>query len=136
MAEEKEEVHVDKTTTCTDANGNKYHPVIGDGVLDTQEELMDKEYNVSAFNLSFWDLWFQKMFRNLASMKFQLLIILYIPIVWGMFNNNPETKAPWITAMEGLGFLSGGYITLATSRIISQTNLVEKPNKNELNTEQ
>lgn len=136
MSEDKEEVHVDKTTTCTDADGNKYHPIIGDGILDTVEELMDKEYNVSVFRLDFWDLWFQKIFRNLASMKFQLLIILYIPVVWGMFNVNPDTKTPWISSVEGLGFLGGGYITLATSRFLAKTSLVEKTNSKELDTEQ
>jgi hypothetical protein len=129
MSEDKEEI-----ITC---DGNKhYHPIIGDGILDTTEELMDKEYNVSFFKLSFWDLWFQKIFRNLASMKFQLLIILYIPIIWGMFNNNPGTKAPWISSVEGLGFLGGGYITLATSRFLARTSLVEKNNSKELDTEQ
>jgi hypothetical protein len=135
MAGEKEQVHVDTTTTCTDSDGNKYHPVIGDGVLDTPEELMDREFNVSFFKRNFWDLWLQKIFRNLASMKFQLLIILYIPVVWGMFTIRPGTTEPWISAALGLGFLGGGYVTLATSRIISQTSLVEKPNKEELNTE-
>jgi hypothetical protein len=110
--------------------------VIGDGIIDTPEEVMYQECNVSAFRKDFWDLWFQKVFRNLASMKFQLLIILYVPVIWGMFNLNPETKAPWITSIEGLGFLGGGYLTLATSRLLAKTSLVEKPNPNELDTEQ
>jgi hypothetical protein len=120
----------------TDEAEVKTGAVIGDGILDTTEELMDKEYNVSVFRLDFWDLWFQKIFRNLASMKFQLLIILYIPVIWGMFNNNPDTNAPWISSVEGLGFLGGGYITLATSRFLAKTSLVEKTNSKELDTEQ
>ena len=129
------EIIVDKTTTCTDSDVNKYHPVIGDGILDTPEELMDREHNVSFFKLNFWDLWFQKIFRNFASMKFQLLILLYIPVVWGMFTIRSGTNEPWISATLGLGFLGGGYVTLATSRFLAKTNLVEKPVGKELDTD-
>jgi hypothetical protein len=103
--------------------------VIGDGIIDTPEELMDREVNVSFFKLNFWDLWLQKVFRNFASMKFQLLILLYIPVIWGMFNFKPGTKEVWISAAVGLGFLGGGYVTLATSRYLSRTGLVEKNGK-------
>jgi hypothetical protein len=103
--------------------------VIGDGIIDTPEELMDREVNVSFIKWNFWDLWLQKVFRNFASMKFQLLILLYIPVIWGMFNFKPETKDPWISATVGLSFLGGGYVTLATSRYLSRTGLVEKNGK-------
>jgi hypothetical protein len=106
-----------------------------DGVIDTVEELINREVNVSFFNRSFWDLWLQKMFRNIASMKFQLLIILYIPIIWGMFHTIPNTNEPWISSVVGLGFLGGAYITLATGRLISQSSLVEKVDKNHLDTD-
>ena len=100
--------------------------IIGDGIIDTPEELLDREVNVSFFKLNFWDLWLQKVFRNFASMKFQLLILLYIPVIWGMFNFKPGTKEVWISAAVGLGFLGGGYVTLATSRYLSKNCLIEK----------
>ena len=131
----EEKNNIDKTTTCTDAHGNTYHPKIGDGILDTKEELMDREFNVSFFKLNFWDLWLQKIFRNFASMKFQLLIILYVPVVWGMFTIRTGTTEPWISAALGLGFLGGGYITLATSRFLAKTNLVDRADGKELDTD-
>lgn len=80
---------------------------------------------LSVFNRTFWDLFFQKCFRNIASVKYQWLLFLYIPVVWGMFNINPNTNSPWISAIEGLSFLGGGFITLATTRIIAKTKLTE-----------
>jgi len=83
--------------------------------------------SLTVCNMTFWDKWLQKLFRNLASMKFQWLLLLYIPVIWGMFNLIPGTKepTPWISATVGLGFLGGGFITLATSRIIARTKLTE-----------
>ncbi len=83
---------------------------------------------VSWFDKSFWDLWLQKIFRNLASVKYQWLVFLYVPVIWGMFHINAATKLPWISASLGLGFLGGGFITLATSRIIVKTRLTENGN--------
>jgi hypothetical protein len=83
---------------------------------------------VSWFNKSFWDLWLMKIFRNLASVKYQWLFFLYVPVIWGMFHINAATKLPWISATLGLGFLGGGFITLATSRIITRTKLTENGN--------
>ena len=84
----------------------------------------------SILNASFWDLWVQKIFRNLASMKFQWLLILYIPTIYGMFHMIPNVTppTPYISAALGMGFLGGGFITLATSRIIAQTKLKENGN--------
>lgn len=82
---------------------------------------------ISAFNRSFWDLWIQKIFRNIASVKYQWLLLLYIPVVWGMFNINAQTEAPWISAAAGLSFLGGGFVTLALGRIIARTRLTEDP---------
>jgi hypothetical protein len=44
-----------------------------------------------------------------------------------MFHMNEAAKpmVPWISAELGLGFLGGGFITLATSRIIARTKLTE-----------
>lgn len=88
---------------------------------------------ISFFNKSFWDLFLQKVFRNVASVKYQWLMLLYVPTIWGMFNLNDETDLPWISAKLGLAFLGGGFITLATSRIMARTNLTE--NKEGFDTE-
>ena len=84
----------------------------------------------SILNASFWDIWIQKILRNVASMKFQWLLLLYIPTIIGMFMMVPESKppVPYISATIGLGFLGGGFITLATSRIIAKTRLKENGN--------
>lgn len=115
-----------------------------EGATPTQEEkietllpqagrLTSKEFEsqvllpqeLSVFNRTFWNLWLMKIFRNIASVKYQWLLFLYVPVIWGMFHLNEKTGAPWITAMEGLTFLGGGFITLATSRLIAQSSLVE-----------
>lgn len=109
----------EKTTTKDQISENNMN------LIDTPEELIHLEVSLSFFKRNFWDLWLQKIFRNLASMKFQLLIMLYVPVIWGMFNFKPGTSEPWISATVGLGFLGGGYVTLAVSRFVSKTNLVE-----------
>ena len=90
---------------------------------------------LSFFAGSFWDLWLQKIFRNIASMKFQWLAILYIPVVYGMFDGKWVTLADgtmkWMSKVDvktGLAFLGGGFITLATSRIIARTKLTNGTN--------
>jgi len=92
------------------------------------------EGDLSVFNRSFWDLWIQKIFRNFASAKYQWLFFLYVPTVYGMFHEGLTTGQPWISATLGLGFLGGGFVTLALGRIISNTRLTVS-NTNELNTE-
>jgi len=80
---------------------------------------------VSAFSWSFWDLVLQKLVRNLASMKFQFLLLLYIPIIYGLFEGQ-WINGQWVSkipAMEGLAFLGGGYVTLALGRIYAKTKL-------------
>jgi len=104
---------------------NSAPPSAGNGCLS--------ESGVSFFDDTFWDLWLQKIYRNFASMKFQWLLLLYIPIIWGMFHINPDTKLPWISEVAGLAFLGGGFLTLATSRMIAKTKLKET---DELNTDQ
>ena len=81
--------------------------------------------SISFFNKTFWDLWLQKMFRNLASVKYQWMLLIYLPVIWGMFNLVPGTIEPWISDVVGLSFLGGGFITLATCRIIAKTKLTE-----------
>jgi hypothetical protein len=94
-----------------------------------------KEEKISIARGNFWDLWGQKMFRNLASMKFQWMTILCVIVVYGMFFKTAAgTEIPYISAELGLGFLGGGFITLATSRIIARTKLTE-PSNGELDTD-
>lgn len=90
--------------------------------------MVESNEKITWFGKSFWDLWLQKIFRNLASVKYQWLLLLYVPVIWGMFHINEATKLPWISATVGLGFLGGGFVTLATSRIISKTKLTENGN--------
>ena len=80
---------------------------------------------LSLFKLNFWDAWGQKVFRNLASIKMWWMALLYAPTIWGMFHMPPGSKEPWISATAGLTFLGGGFVTLATSRIIARTGLTE-----------
>ena len=90
---------------------------------------------ISIFNITFWDLFLQKIFRNFASVKYQWLTFLYVPTILGMF----VVKAPGITDAYlispklGLAFLGGGFVTLATSRLVARTSL--KENNKELDTE-
>ena len=83
------------------------------------------EGDFSFYNKSFWDLWWQKIFRNFASAKYQWLFFLYVPTIYGMFNYMPGTTTPWITAPVGLGFLGGGFVTLALGRFMANTRLKE-----------
>ena len=85
--------------------------------------------SISVFNKTFWDLWIQKIFRNIASVKYQWMVLIYLPVIWGMFHLVPGTTLPWISDTVGLAFLGGGFITLATCRIIAKTKLTED-NKN------
>jgi len=79
----------------------------------------------SIYDGTFWDLWVQKIFRNFASMKYQVLLLLYGVTVYGMFWAPQDCR---ISAVLGMGFLGGGFITMATSRIIANTSLFEKGN--------
>ena len=81
------------------------------------------EGDLSVYDKSFWDLWFQKNLRNLASVKYQWMIYLYIPVIYGMFTEGLTKGQPWISATLGLGFLGGGFITLALGRMMANTNL-------------
>jgi len=83
------------------------------------------EERLSFFKKNFWDFFFMKLFRNIASVKYQWLLFMYIPVVWGMFHFPPGSKQPWVSATTGLTFLAGGFVTLATSRIIARTKLTE-----------
>lgn len=92
----------------------------------TEEKYGNK---ISFFKANFWDLWLQKLFRNIASVKYQWLVILYVPVIYGMFTYKPgiTPPEPWISAALGLSFLGGGFITLALGRIVANSRLCEKP---------
>jgi len=86
-------------------------------------------YNViSIYDKSFWDLWVQKIFRNLSSMKCQFLWAFFWTIIYGMFIGVDKTGNYFINPTLGLGFLSGGFITLVTARLAVRTSLFESPN--------
>jgi len=114
MGEEKHNCECIKECIC-----NKICPICG-----------GRKKELSIFSKTFFDLWLMKLFRNVASMKFQWLLLLYIPTIWGMFNLIPGTEVPtpWISAEVGLGFLGAGFVTLATSRIIARTKLTNGTN--------
>lgn len=91
------------------------------------------EGDLSFFKLNFWDLWLQKIFRNFASVKYQWLSILCVIVTYGMFNEGLTEGQPWISATLGLGFLGGGFITLALGRLMARTSLKESGGKGEYN---
>jgi enoyl-CoA hydratase/carnithine racemase len=86
---------------------------------------------LSIFKSKFWDLWAMKLLRNLASIKYQFMTVFFVLVAYGMFNVRPS-GAPWVSATSGLAFLGGGFIVLATARIIAKTKLTED---NELDTD-
>ncbi len=85
----------------------------------------------------FWILWFTKIFKMFASMKFIWLMLLYIPMIYGMLIMGHWTKdGQWISkipASIGCGLLGGGFVTLALGRIYAKTKL--KEGKDEMDTD-
>ena len=79
----------------------------------------------SIFGRLFWDLWVMKLLRNVASVKYQFLVAFFVVVSYGMFHVCEVTKVPWISATLGLSFLSGGFVALATARIVTKTKLTE-----------
>lgn len=84
----------------------------------------------------FWRLWFQKNLRNIASIKYQWLVFLYVPVIWGMFHvpEGSATGEPWISATIGISGLFGGFVILALGRMYARTKLTEN-NGNHLDTD-
>jgi len=89
----------------------------------SEEEKLNPYNSVSFFDGSFIDLWLQKIFRNVASIKYQFMVAFYILVTYGMFVRRTAEGEPFISAVLGLSFLGGGFITLATSRLIVRTSL-------------
>jgi hypothetical protein len=78
---------------------------------------------VTIYDRSFWDLWIQKLLRNMASIKYQFMVAFYWLILYGMFFETNADGTPFIGATAGLAFLGGSFITLVTSRIVVRTSL-------------
>lgn len=101
------------------------------------------ESHLTFFGKSFWDLWFQKIFRNFASVKYQWLLYMAVPTFLAMFtgrwyyptDGGAPQFIPMLSHTIGYSFLGGGFITLATSRIIARTKLVEPKGEDELDTD-
>jgi len=82
---------------------------------------------ISIYDRSFWDLWIQKVFRNFSSMKCQFLWAFFWTVIYGMFIGEDINGTHYISPTLGLGFLSGGFITLITARLAVKTSLFESP---------
>jgi len=107
---------------------------------EKQKDLQDDgNVKISFFNRTFWDLLLQKLFRNFASVKYQWLMLLYIPIIYGMFDGKwvgTAAAVKWVAKIDpitGLGFLGGGFATIALGRIYAKTKLTENGNGNNNN---
>jgi len=100
--------------------------------------IMSNGYNpyekISVRDWSFWDLWLQKLLRNVASVKYQLLVLYSTIIVAGMYFEKTKTGEPFIGAAAGLGFLGAGMITLISTRLASRTTLFA-PKDDEMDTD-
>lgn len=83
---------------------------------------------ISIYDKSFWDLWVQKVFRNVASVKYQFMVFYFWLVAYGMFIEKNADGTAFIGSAAGLAFLGGGFITLVTSRMIMNTSLFEKKN--------
>lgn len=81
--------------------------------------------DLSVFKIRFWDLWLQKLLRNLASVKVQLMISFYWFVVYGMFFAKDQHGDPIIGAIAGLSFLGGGFVSIATARLMVKSSLFE-----------
>ena len=75
----------------------------------------------------FWILWISKIIRCFASMKFIWLMLLYIPIIYGMYEGQ-WIAGGWVAKIPpsvGCTLLGGGFVTLALGRIYAKTKLRE-----------
>jgi len=105
--------------------------------------MADEDYNgandvsdkLTIFGKSFWDMWVQKVLRNIASVKYQFMAAFFYLISHGMFVAKGTDGNFLISPTEGLAFLSAGFISLATSRIVMRTSLFEPRNSDELDTD-
>jgi len=96
----------------------------------------ESPYNkISILNRSFWDLWLQKIFRNIASVKYQFMVAFFWLVVYGMFVEKTAKGEPFISATVGLAFLGGGFISLVTSRLMMRSSLFESREVGELDTD-
>lgn len=138
MSEEKE-TNVIETEAIEDPKKTEEtkQPEKKKEIKEKKMKRLPSEHAITIFGLSFWDLWIQKIFRNIASIKFQMLILLYIPIIYGIFDGRWVSNA-WISKISpatGLAFLGGGYVTLALGRIYAKTRLQESETEKILDTD-
>lgn len=85
---------------------------------------------ITIYDGSFWDLWLQKILRNIASVKYQFMVAFFTIVTAGMFFVDIN-GTPLISPSLGLGFLGGGFIALATSRIYIRTKLTDTDEEEE-----
>lgn len=90
----------------------------------------DSKGRITIYDGSFWDLWFQKIFRNIASVKYQFMVAFFTIVTAGMFFVSID-GVPLISPSLGLGFLGGGFVALATSRIYIRTKLTDADEEEE-----
>jgi len=77
---------------------------------------------------TFINLWVRKLLRNISSMKYQILIAIYIAMVIGMFSGHWTENGKWeakIPPAYACTLLGGGFVTLAGTRLYARTKLTE-----------
>lgn len=100
-----------------------------------EEAILIPYKRVSICDRSFWDLWAQKVFRNVASVKYQFMVAFFWLIVYGMFVAKGPDGTAFIGPELGLTFLGGGFITLVTSRMAIRTALFQPRVPSDLDTD-
>ena len=84
----------------------------------------NKKEELTICGLRFWDLLIQKNLRNLSSMKYQILILMFIFVTIGICTNI-------IPAITGCSLLGAGFVTLAGTRVYAKTRLTETDDEKE-----
>lgn len=73
----------------------------------------------------FWDLWLMKILRNISSMKFISMVLVYSPIVILMFSGS-WVEGAWVSKVStnvGVPAITGGLVTLILGRVYADTRL-------------
>jgi len=80
---------------------------------------------LTLFGLRFWDLWVMKLMRNMSSMKFLSMMLVYTPIVILMFSGSWVDNV-WMSKVSttvGVSAITGGLVTLILGRVYADTRL-------------
>lgn len=93
--------------------------------MPCNEDDMCAYKTISIFDKSFWDLWIQKVLRNLSSMKCQLIWGIFWFIYYGMYHCKDRMGDFVISPTIGLSFLSGGFIAILGAKLVVKTSLFE-----------